>query len=548
MMDSYKKISFAICFLMAVSAVNGQFKSSTSVTDKNNQSNQKQSNQQSLTNTAGNAVLESVVDPDLYYVGPGDQFVISIWGQVNKSFPCFISPEGMIVIPSVKEIDVRNQTLAQAKARMKTEITKVYVNTDVSINLLAIRTFKVNVTGLTRLNQSVIVSSVDRVSEAIRQAGGFADSLKSSQRNIQLRRKDGTIVRADLIRRNNIGNVDCDPSLSNGDVIYVPPVMAWVGVYGGVNIPAVYEYVQGERISDLIELSGGLEFGADLREVELVRFKSDTGRATLSYNLPLKEIMDGDTAKDMRILPDDRIFVKKQSLFHPKAVMAVFGEVKHPGTYPIIEGKTLITEVIAAAGGFTGFASIERIQLYRDKYAEGSDKEFERLKLTPIQDMNEIEKAYFKAKTRETFPTVQTDFKKLLANGKVDPNYDILVKHNDSLYVPSIKKTVTIVGGALFPGIVDWEPNRNYKYYIQKAGGYKEYAKRGDVKIIKALAQRWEDADNSDAVEDGDVIFIPERDPRDGWKIFRDTLSVVGQLAAITSTIILIFYTINNKN
>ncbi|MBX7150656.1 SLBB domain-containing protein [bacterium] len=491
--------------------------------------------------------MESIIDPDQYYVGPGDQFVISIWGQVNESFPCFVSPEGMIVIPSVKEIDVRNLTLSQAKAKMKTEITKVYVNTDVSINLLAIRTFKVNITGLTRLNQSVIVSSVDRVSEAIRQAGGFADSLKSSQRNIQLRRKDGSIVRADLIRRNNTGNVSCDPSLSNGDVIFVPPVMAWVGVYGGVHIPDVYEYVRGERISDLIELSGGLEFGADSSEVELVRFKNDTGRTTVSYVLSLKDIMHGDTTKDMRILPDDRIFIKKQSMFHPKAVMTVMGEVIHPGTYPIIEGKTRISEVIEAAGGYTQFASIGRMQLYRDKYTEGSDKEFERLKLTPIQDMNEIEKAYFKAKTRETFPTVQTDFRKLMANGKADPNYDILVKNNDSLYVPSIKKTVTIVGGALFPGILDWEPNKNYKYYIQKAGGYKEYAKRGDVKIIKALAQRWEDADNSDIIEDGDVIFIPERDPKDGWKVFLDTLSVVGQLAAITSTIILVYFTIKNN-
>src|SRR5262245_43963751 len=60
-----------------------------------------------LTTTA----LESSVDPTQYKVGPGDQLLISIWGQVNQQFPVMISPEGILLIPTVKSIDVRDLSL-----------------------------------------------------------------------------------------------------------------------------------------------------------------------------------------------------------------------------------------------------------------------------------------------------------------------------------------------------------------------------------------------------------------------------------------------------
>ena len=59
----------------------------------------------------------------------------------------------------------------------------------------------------------------------------------------------------------------------------------------------------------------------------------------------------------------------------------------------------------------------------------------------------------------------------------------------------------------------------------------------------------WLDADEEIRIDDGDIIFIPEKEPSHGWQTFRETLAVVGQLAAIVSTVfVIIFYIKQTKN
>lgn len=499
-----------------------------------------------------NIILESIIDPDKYFVGPGDRFLISIWGQVNESFTSFISPEGFIVIPSVKEIDVRNLSLSQAKQQIKQEMNKVYVKAEVSISLLSIRAFRVSVSGMTVAGTSVVVTPVDRVSDALLQAGGFADTLRSSLRNIEIRNINGNVRRADLVKRNNTGDLDSDPTLSNGDGIYVPPIQAWFYVFGAVNIPGRYEYVQGERLLDIVSLCAGLKYGADSSVVEVVRFVKDSVNETKTVTASIDDLhkFKEDADKNIFLKPDDRIFFKQKSKFHEKKNIVLRGEVMHPGVYAITEGKTTMTDIIAAAGGFASEVSFENIIIYRDPLLEGQDREFERLKLTPITDMNEIERAYFKAKTRQYYPNVQTDFLKLYnKNGTVNKIYDVQLKGNDLIEVGKTKKTVTVLGGVFSPGIIDLSPSANYEFYIEKTGGFTKKARRGDVRIIKGQNRRWVDADKKIKIDDGDIIFVPEKEPSSGWKTFRETLAVVGQLAAIVSTVfVIIFYIKQTKN
>ncbi len=496
-----------------------------------------------------NNALEFAIDPDHYYVGPGDQLLISIWGQVNESVPAIISPEGKILVRSVKDVDVRELSLTEAKKRIKDEMKNVYPNADISINLISLRSFRVNVIGAITLAGSIVVSGADRVSDAIQAAGGISDPNASSQRNIQVRRKNGSIVRVDLVKKRNIGSLDSDPFLMDGDVIYVASVESRVSIYGSVNFPGTYEFVRQETICDILELAGGIKAEADLEHAELVRLKSDTGWATEVLPISLRNVIAkrNDPSVNIPLKASDRIYVRAVPRFHLVANVEVAGEVNFPGIYPIEEEQTHLSQVVENAGGFTERVSLDKITVYRNVQLEGEDAEFERLKLVPASEQTEIESSYLKAKMRQRRIVVQTDFKKLFERGKVNSKYDILLKRGDYVDVASIKKTINIVGGVTFPGIMDWEPGKSYSHYVAKAGGFSKNAKTGDVQIIKATTQSWVDATNSTQIEDGDVVFIPEKKPFDGWKKFTETITLIGQLAAITSTIILIYFTVNPR-
>lgn len=488
--------------------------------------------------------LETPIDPKKYKIGPGDELLISILGQVNEFFKTPISPEGKVIVPSVSVIDVKNLFLNDAKERIITEIRKVYPTVDVSVDLITVRHFRLQVTGLVKEGGAVEVTGVDRVSDAIDKAEGSMGSM----RNILLRNQNGFSRRVDLIKKKNTGELETDPFLSEGDVVYVPKIYANIHVFGSVSIPGEYEYVAGEKISDIIQLCGGLKFGVDSLEAYLVRFKRDTGRSVEKIVIDLERLFrnPSDTLSNPQIYPDDRIFFRQKYLFHPNANVVIKGEVMYPGKYAIEEGVTRLTDAIALAGGFTPDVAVERITIYRDKGVEGADAEYERLKKVPYADMNDLEKSYFKSKSRQEQPPVQTDFAKLFEGSKINEKYNIKLKPEDSVYVTRAKKTITLVGGVIHAGIVDYVDGQNYKYYIEKAGGYKSIAKRGDVVVIKAFGQQWDDADEDTKIEDGDVIFVPEKEPIDGWQLFKDVLAITGQLAAITSTIILIYYAVKN--
>lgn len=491
--------------------------------------------------------LESVIDPDVYRLGPGDQLLISIWGQVNESFPTFVSPEGLVLIPTVKEIDVRGLTLSGAKKKIVDEMKKIYTSADVSASLVSVRSFRVNVTGATVNTGSFVVSAVDRVSDAIGLAGGIVDSNSSSLRNIIIYRKSDTTLRADLIRRSNAGDLNYDPVLMDGDVIYVPPVYAWVYIHGGVNNAGRYEYVRNESLYDLVQVAGGLKFGIDSSRVELTRFVSDTGKVYRYMNADFRVVVrnTADTTRNYILKPNDRVLFKLIPQFQLKHNVTIRGEIQYPGVYPIVDNITKLSDLIDISGGFTQDVSLDNIVIYRDIRYEGRDLEYERLQQTPVIDMNDIEKAYFKAKSRQYYPTVQTDFAKLFEGGKVNPKYDVFLKDRDVIEVGKKKKTVRVVGGVIAPGIIDITEGENYSYYIEKAGGYSPRANKGDSRIIRTSSQSWLDASTKVQIEDGDVIFVPEKEPVDGWRIFRETVAMVGQLAAITATIILIYVQVN---
>lgn len=383
------------------------------------------------------------------------------------------------------------------------------------------------------------LSPASRVSEAVQQANLVRDTLlvdvertlaNASTRNIKLRRGD-EIIRVDLQKFYATGDERNNPYLLDGDVVVVPSLTERVSVYGAVNRAGTYELVQGDKVSDIFELATGLRPDVYLEKAEVVRFKEnhiDTEILTIN----LRNIIDNPKSTDNILLKnDDRIFIHSIPKFHEEKNIFVSGEVKFPGTYSIMEGETTLLDILEKCGGPTDKADLQNAYLQRRRSVDVIDPEFERLKLMLVEDMTDLEYEYFKTKSRELKGKCAIDFVKLWENK--DETQNILLRNGDYIYIPDQTLTVTVSGQVKNPGLITYVSGKNYKYYIEKTGGYAWRADKRKLRLIRATTGEWLKPDEDTIVEIGDMIFVPEKPERDYWELTQEILRAAADMAAV---------------
>ena len=69
--------------------------------------------------------------------------------------------------------------------------------------------------------------------------------------------------------------------------------------------------------------------------------------------------------------------------------------------------------------------------------------------------------------------------------------------------------------------------------YIERAGGFNEQAKKNEIYVIEASTGNWVKASKIQRIHPGDTIFVEGKKPVYGWRIFRETLVVLTQIATL---------------
>jgi polysaccharide biosynthesis/export protein len=145
--------------------------------------------------------------------------------------------------------------------------------------------------------------------------------------------------------------------------------------------------------------------------------------------------------------------------------------------------------------------------------------------------MKEDEYGYFKMKSRQLPGQMVVNFERALVKG--DPRDNVLLQRGDLVIIPSRKDYVGLLGEVAHPGNVAYRPGLNAGGYIRAAGGFSEKADKGDTRVIKAGTGEWMKPGEAGKLAPGDVVFVPEKQPKDFWRLFRETLTVAAQLAAL---------------
>jgi protein involved in polysaccharide export with SLBB domain len=227
-------------------------------------------------------VDEIPVTPD-YVIGPDDEIVLQVWGQVNFSGRYTVNRSGSIYLPQLGTLHVAGLNYGQLLAYMKSELGRVFRNFDLTVNLGQLRSIQIFVTGQAVRPGSYTVSSLSTLVNALFATGG--PSAQGSLRDIQLKRGDSVVTHFDLYDLLLRGDKSKDVMLLPGDVIYIPSVGTQVAVVGSITVPAIYELHNENTVADLISLAGGLSNVAALGLSRLERIYDHKMRSVLDVPL-----------------------------------------------------------------------------------------------------------------------------------------------------------------------------------------------------------------------------------------------------------------------
>ena len=470
---------------------------------------------------------EGSIDPDEYYVGPGDKLFISISGVREFNYNLSINQEGWIYLPQVGGIDLNNLTMAQARTKLENSINKYYKDVNIFISLVDFRQIRVSLLGDVVNPSNFVLTANSRLMDLFSLSAGL--NKTANIRNIKIISKEDSVKFYDLLSFLRFGNFDNNPLLREGDVVLVDRADETVKITGLVKYSGIYEYVDDESVYDLIQLAGGFLSKAKKDTIEVVRFYDNGSHQKSNFYT-----LDYITNNDLLLKNKDHVIIREIPEYYIEYFVKIDGFVKYPGFYKIVKDETSLKDIIEQAGGFLEEASLSEATLTRNIEKEKEDPEFERLKLINPADMSEDEYDYFKARSRERSGRVIVDFEKLFIQS--DQNENVILKKDDVITIPEEKNYITMLGQLVNPGNIIYNPSLRVNDYITLAGGFGWRAQESEVRVVNAKTGEWIYADQVEKLNPGDAIWVPEEPPAtDFWAVFNTTLQVLAQVAAIVA-------------
>jgi protein involved in polysaccharide export with SLBB domain len=515
--------------------------------------------------------LEAPIDPAKYRVGPSDMLAVAIWGPVNFSSSLTVTPEGNLIIPTVGVLKVAGETLDEAKRLVKQVVKVKYPVGEVTTTLVRPRSFLVTVTGNVLNPGQYQATPADRVERVVVSASRvympaatvtvqattekeasmpIQQSIYNDPRLNQVMEIFGEISTRNIkvFRGKDTLHVDIpkfyatredryNPFLLDGDVVFVPRKVVgknFIGVYGAVNTPGVYDYVETDSVSDALLIAGGLMPDADPRAVRLFRM-NEKGEPDDEF---LLDLTSGSANSNMKLRVGDRIVVGERFDQRRDFRVRIEGEVRAPGYYPVSHGKTRLSKVIKDAGGFTEDALLTGAVVLRvaEKLSKFVGPEIDIARNIRSQNFVLGDSLYYFMSFKGGYHPVSVNVSALVEQNMTSE--DILLNGGDVIFIPSRHQGVLVNGQVARPGFLPYDPNLSVEQYIARAGGFSEYADHDEVRVIKKSTLEWMMPDRT-RLEPGDQIWVPKeprRDARYYFEIIRDIASVV---AAVGTTIVL---------
>lgn len=511
--------------------------------------------------------FDNIPTPVDYKLGPGDEIIVSLWGDVNSRENFVINKEGLIFYQNIGFLNLSNKSISESEVLLKEELSKIYSSlgndknsSRLKVELGKLKSINVYFTGQVNTPGINLIHPFSDVFTAIVQAGGV--KLSGSLRNVQLIRKNEIIHTFDFYKfflggDNNFSNI----KILDGDIINIPTIDSRIEISGEVFNSGFFEFKEGDFISDVIQYTGGLKSTA-------------SSNAVLSKLLPAKSRLSEDTPnqtinikskdfKNIKVNFGDKIKILRVD--SNLTTVEVLGAVKSPGEYGY---ESTLKEVLDIAGGFNDSVYRKSINdditiLRRDNnqvlskefqvnYEDSNDFKLfpgdkilvyrnpnfdntltyvvrgafnqpgsyplkinmtvgEAIKLagglTPLSTKDNV------VITEEFSIVDDQGNSRIVTNSVANADYNFIISKNTVITANPFENTINVSGNVYNPGLIAFSKNMRFHDAISLAGGYRPNSLKRKSYIIKAngeiILARNGLFKRSKSISPGDTIIIP---------------------------------------
>ncbi len=210
--------------------------------------------------------------------------------------------------------------------------------------------------------------------DSVIKLGGGISAFGYSQR-VQVERVDAHQKRIALdVDLNEIRSQRFD--IRDGDLIKIYPVLPTqhdiVTVRGSVNRPGKFEWHQGMRVGDLVQLAEG-PAPHTFFKYALIRRKEGKARTVRLVPVDLGEAMSDVVGgpQNIALEQEDELTVFSESQMKYLPTVQAFGEVRNPGYYVMSQGMH-VSDLIYLAGGLKDDAYQKDAEIARTQVINGS--------------------------------------------------------------------------------------------------------------------------------------------------------------------------------
>ncbi len=307
------------------------------------------------------APVTEVPVPADYVIGPGDELIVQLYGNQNRTVRLVVTRDGVVNFPELGPISIGGMSFNSARQLMEGRVTQQMIGVQASITMGETRTIRVLVTGEAVQPGYYTVSGLATMTTALYASGGV--KTIGSLRDIQLKRDGQVVGRLDLYDVLIQGDTSDDSKLMPGDAIFIPPVGPSVAVYGEVKRPAVYEIREGTTVAEVVRIAGGLTSEADASKLSLTQMDASRRRVVLDVDLASQSnaslrVADGGILRVARMRPQIDAGVELE------------GEVYRAGPVAWREGLRL-SDVIESLDELKPAADKQYILIRRESQEDG---------------------------------------------------------------------------------------------------------------------------------------------------------------------------------
>ena len=387
----------------------------------------------------------NIATPQNYVLGPGDQLVIDVYGDTQKSEQLTVSPDGDVTVPEYGPIHVSGLSVASAQKRVRSRLGSYYQSSDIKVSVAQTRSIMVNVMGEVRTPGTYTLSAFATVFHALYMAGGISNL--GTLRNIKVFRQGKQITSVDVYEFILNGRLAGNVRLQENDVIQVGPYESIVEINGSVKRPMAYELRKNESLATLLKYAGGYTNNAYKKSMRVVR---NNGRMKSVFNVEEFE-MNAFKMTDGDVVTVDRILDRFENMVEVK------GAVFRPGMYNLGDKVNSVRSLIETADGLTEEAMVSRAVLRR-------------------------------LKPNRTQEVITIDLKGILDGTAAD----VALENEDILFIPTQAEhqnlhTLSISGEVIFPGTYEYADNMTIEDLILQAGGLTDNASTVKVDVSRRI-------------------------------------------------------------